>query len=308
MNSADNDKHRDVFIYFSYKPEKTRHRIERFVQSLKNYVPNTDFQIVTFDEIGDAGARLVRLGDMILPQNVYNLTSVRALDYPAKVPAASFPFKLHCDIPILLFWRDHPEYRRYWVIEDDVEYTGQLGRLIDQLGRKSGDAQLLCTHLRLLPKDWDYIYLFATGGDALPQDHRLRVCFLPFFCATAAALAAIDAAYRRGWNGQHEMVWPNVLDFVGMPIRDIGGRGPFVAPEDHGQCYIDNSPDDYQKLGSFGTLRNRLRPGRQPDVLWHPVKTFPNWVIMKRRRMLSVSNYYCARVLSALAGDGISRR
>lgn len=94
------------------------------------------------------------------------------------------------------------------------------------------------------------------------------------------------------------MVWPAVLDAAGMPIRDIGGRGPFVAPEDRDQRYIDRSPNDYRKLGSFGTMQIRLKPGRERDVLWHPVKTLPNWITMKRKRFLSISDYYLSRCAS----------
>ena len=295
MNLQDNDNGRDVFIYFSYKPAKISRRIVRFYQSLRNSIPDIDFHIVTYDNSGSAGYRPIRIADTEFPRSVYNLASVRAMGYPAKVPQSSFPFKDHCDIPILLFWRDHQEYRRYWVMEDDVEYTGDLGTLIRGLRATSGNSELLCTHLRLLPKDWNYICMFSTGSDLPPPDHPFRVCFLPFFCATFTALAAIDGAYLRGWSGQHEMVWPSVLDFAGMRIRDIGGCGPFVAPEDRNQRYIDRSPGDYQKHGSFGTKKIRLAPGREPDMLWHPVKTFPNWVTMKRKRIVSIAEYYLLR-------------
>jgi len=293
---------RDAFIYFSLRPSETSRRVVRFYRSLLNSLSDIDFHIVSFDRTGQVGTRPIRIADIELPQSVYNLASVRALDYPAKVPKSSFPFKEHCDIPILLFWRDHPEYRRYWVMEDDVEYTGDLGTLIKRLRTTGGTADLLCTHLRFLPEGWNYIHLFATGSDSPPKDRPQRVCFLPFFCATSAALAAIDAAYLRGWSGQHEMVWPGILDFAGMRIRDIGGRGPFVAPEDRDRCYIDHSPGDYQKRGSFGTQQIRLAAGRRRDMLWHPVKTFPNWVTMRRKRVLSVSDYYFSRLASRCGG------
>ncbi|MGA8758261.1 MAG: hypothetical protein WB611_18425 [Stellaceae bacterium] len=298
MNRQTKNNGRDVFIYFAYEPAKTARRLLRFYDSVLNSISDIDFHIVTYDRDGTPGTRIIRFEDVEFPHTVYNLASVRAMGYPAKVPRSSFPFKLHCDIPILLFWRDRPDYRRYWVIEDDVEYTGDFGALIKGLETTGTNAELLCTHLRFLPKDWNYVYLFSTGMDTLSEDRPSRVCFLPFFRATTAALAAIDGAYLRGWNGQHEMVWPAVLDAAGMPIRDIGGRGPFVAPEDRDQRYIDRSPNDYRKLGSFGTMQIRLKPGRERDVLWHPVKTLPNWITMKRKRFLSISDYYLSRCAS----------
>jgi hypothetical protein len=287
----DPNSERDVLIYLSYKPAKTYRRILRFHESLQK-LEHIDFHIVTYDEAGNAGTRSKRFGDTEFPHSVYNLASVRAIGYPEEVHRSSFNIKDHGDIPILLFWRDHPEYRRYWRIEDDVEYTGDFGTLINRLETTIGNSQLLCTHLRFLPKDWDHIRMFSTGSDTLPRDHPLRVCFLPFCCATGAALATIDAAYWRRWSGHFEMVWPNVLDFAGMPIRDMGGAGPFVAPGDRNRCYIDRSPNDYQKRGSFGTIDIRLTPGREPDILWHPVKRTPEWITARYKRIRGIFKYY----------------
>jgi|SRR5271166_4707172 len=125
------------------------------------------------------------------------------MGYLAKVPRSSFPFKLHCGIPILLFWRDHPKYCRYWVIEDDVEYTGDLGTLIKRLRTTGANAELMCTHLCFLPEDWDHIYLFSTGSDSLPENHTQRVCFFPFFCAIGATLFPARADHRsQGQQGR----------------------------------------------------------------------------------------------------------
>lgn len=291
-----NEAERDVFIYLSFRPSVTSSRIIRFRNSLRGCLSNVDFHVVTFDSTGTAGTRLSRFENDDIPQTTYNAASAAAMGYPNKVPGPAFLLKPgNCDIPILLFWRDHPEYRRYWVIEDDVEYTGDLGQFIERLGNTNGHAELACTHLRLLPEDWHHRGRFRPGSDVLPEDRPLRVCFLAFFCATAAALTAIDAAYRRGWRGHHEVVWPGVLDFAGMPIRDIGGRGPFVAPDDRDRCYLDHSPDDFRKLGSFGTLKIRLKPGPEREVLWHPVKPLPNWLVMRRKRFLSIARWYIVK-------------
>ncbi len=190
-------------------------------------------------------------------------------------------------------------------MEDDVEYTGHFGALIKDINENSSNAELACTHLRKLPDDWDYIYMFSSGADIIPESMPKRVCFLPFFYVTSTALSAIHSAYMRGWAGYNEMSWAVILDFNGIPIRDIGGNGPYVAPEDRDRYYIDRSPNNFDKRGSFGTLKIRLSPGRERDVLWHPVKTLPNWVTMRRKRFISVSKYYFLRVASLFPrGDG----
>src|SRR5205823_1120683 len=175
--------------------------------------------------------------------------------------------------PIILFWLDNESYQKFWVMEDDVEYTGDFGALISELDNTFSGPGLACTHIRNLPDNWDYEHMFSTGQDTWPSTMQKRVCFLPFFCITRAALSTIHKAYIRGWAGYHEMTWATILDFANIPIRDIGGNGPYVTPEDRGRRYIDDSRDNFEKRGSFGTLNIRMLPGRQKNILWHPVKT-----------------------------------
>jgi hypothetical protein len=137
--------------------------------------------------------------------------------------------------------------------------------------------------------------MFSTGLDTWPSTMQKRVCFLPFFCITRAALTTIHNAYIRGWGGYHEMTWATILDYANIPIRDIGGNGPYVTPEDRGRRYIDNSRDNFEKRGSFGTLNIRMLPGRHKNILWHPVKTPRNFFRMRIKRGISLYNWYKLR-------------
>ena len=291
---------RDAFIYLSYKPHDTSKRIARVYNSLRKHVPHLDFHVVTFDAAAEQGRREETFDNIVLPHTIYNADSLGSLEYPNRPTKGNFSLTArgYVDLPIILFWLNNVDYSRFWVMEDDVEYTGDFGAFIKGIGKTNSNAGLACTHLRKLPDDWDYIYMFSSGTDILPPDMLKRVCFLPFFCITAAALSAIHSAYMRGWAGYNEMSWAMILDFAGIPIRDIGGNGPYVAPEDRDRHYIDRSPDDFRKLGSFGTLQIRLIPGRERNVLWHPIKTLPNWITMKRKRFLSIWAYYLARSAS----------
>ena len=186
-------------------------------------------------------------------------------------------------------------FERYWIIEDDVEYTGDFGELINSLNKSN--AHLLATHLRALPEGWDYTDRFVEGDRIGSMPPSRRVCFLPFFAISNRALKAIDSAYSRGWAGHHEMTWPAILDQLNLNIQDIGGCGPYVANEDRNRRYLDLSPTDYRKLGSFGTMQIRLWPGKQTNILWHPVKYFPDWLVMKRKRYLSLVGWFISRCI-----------
>lgn len=286
---------RNVFIYLSYKPQVTIRRIEKFYKSIKTALPFFDFCIVTFDRSRAAGISRFAIGNVHVPHIIYNADSTGRLGYKNKIPGKNFHYNSYADIAIMIFLLDHDVYDNIWVSEDDVEYTGDIGELIKSIGESNGDAGLACTHVRPLPEKWEFIDWFCAGDDDVSRIPK-RVCFLPFFCVTRPALAAIHAAYTRGWAGHHEMAWPMILDFAGFRIRDIGGNGPYVAPEDRNRRYIDNSPTSFAKHGSFGTMRIRLFPGREPNVLWHPVKTPRNWVRMNLKRAKSIYNWYKPRL------------
>lgn len=297
---------KSAFIYLTRNPARTKRRILRFYRSLRAHAEHIDFQIVTYDAKASAGIRELSLSSgLSIPYVTYNAQSLYSLGYPNR-PNGN-PFTLtgpgYADLPVLLFWRDHRSYGSLWVIEDDVEYTGEFGLLVKEIEERNDGIGLACTHLRKLPPHWDHTHLFTSGSDMLPRDMVRRVCFLPFFCVSDEALTAIDAAYARGWTGYNEMTWAMILDFSGIRLRDIGGNGPYTTAEDRGTRYIDHSVDNFLKLGSFGTLHIRLFRGRERDILWHPVKTPRAFVKMRTKRAISVYQWYKRRLLDGAGTD-----
>lgn len=277
---------RNVFLYFAFRPEKTLARAARYARQIADACPDFDFAVLTYDRPQDAHKGSVDLEGQRVPHYVYGEKAVHQLPYPNKVGPVFSLKPLNTDVAIFLFWKDCPDYERYWVSEDDVEYTGDMGKLIADLQSLEGD--LLATHVRHLPDDWDYIAKFRAGLTDSTVPKNCRLTFLPFHAITNKGLATIDAAYRAGWAGQYEMTWPAILDHAGLPIVDIGGKGPYVAEGHRGKHYIDLSPTNYEKHGSFGTKHIRMSAGREPEILWHPVKTFPDWARMMVRRSVSL--------------------
>ncbi len=296
----------EAFVYLSFRPQRTARRLERYFLSLKAHIPSIDIHVITFDRQGQAGATLEQFRSVQALHTTYNVQSLATLGYPNKVSPDYRNFQDgFVDLPVILFSNEHPHYDLIWVAEDDVAFTGEFGALIKHLNATNSDAGLACTHVRLLPEEWDYAHLFSSGLDWLPPQIQQRLCFLPFFGVTRRAIVTIHDAYHRGWSGHNEMLWATILDFSGIPIRDIGGAGPFVQTQDLGQHYIDKSPlpKDFRKLGSFGTMNIRLFPGRRANMLWHPVKTSKNFVRMRISRGKSIFNWFRKELESKLRGS-----
>lgn len=181
----------------------------------------------------------------------------------------------HPDLITLAFWRAHPDFDRYWVIEYDVRFSGRWDTLLAAFA--DNDADFLSTSLRRRPDQplWPYWDSLRAPGDRPPPDGMEQLCaFTPIYRVSAAGMAAMDRAYRAGWSGHIEVAWPSLIRAAGLTVEDLGGQGPFVAPANRGRFYFNTPLTQNMGPGSLVFRPARTRAGRQRDLLWHPVKPF----------------------------------
>ena len=285
-----------VLLFFTTDPQGVLGRILRFRAAFIKSGQNFDFAIVSFMPNEVTAIQKKMFGGVEISHHVYGPDAVETLGYPAK--GSKKPFRLipgNCDLVPLLFWKSHPHYQHYWVMEDDVEYSGDPAALFADLAGK--DADLLAAHVSKCPDGWTYEKNFRSPGVELGADQRW-VTFFPFYRVSPGALAAIDRGYRAGWDGHHEMAWPTILRNAGHSIVDIGGQGAHVLKENINKHYIGVPGDSFEKHGSFGTMQIRLRPGKQKNVLWHPIKKPKAWLKQKSKRTISIVKWRYAQILN----------
>jgi hypothetical protein len=290
---------RNIVLYFSGNPRRTLKTVLRYEQALTSGRFFAPLHVISYlhDERSRHETLHVRGGKV--PRKVFGNLDVQQLQYPKKIKSR---FRLkpgNCDIPVLLFWKENPQYTNYYVAEDDVAYSGELNELFSELDKIPGD--LLCTHVHPCYSEWDYAGHFSCGpGVKRLEPKDCLLCFLPFFRVSSRALTAIDQAYCEGWSGHHEMTWPTILRAVDMSVIDIGGSGPFVADKLRNRFYhgyISNG----RKYGSFVSSPARLRPGPAPNILWHPVKRLDQWLLAAYKRAKSIGAFYLRKYRKAFA-------
>lgn len=280
---------REILLYYTTAPQKMKWRLLKFHDSVMRSGGGFDFAVISFIE--DATEQTIEhnIDGRKIRQYIYGRNTIPCLGYPQKGNAK--PFRLipgNTDLCVLRFWRAHPDYDRYWVMEDDVEYSGDPAPLFKSLRDMDGD--LLATHVAKWFPEWDYSSSFKSGSSTLaPED--LWLCFLPFFAIKPASLSIIDQRYKEGWDGHNEMTWPTILKHSGCQIVDIGGSGPYVAPENRNKYYLGGGQPKFAKGGSFGTLNIRLFPGSASNILWHPVKPFRIWIKQNIKRLRSMAEW-----------------
>lgn len=180
------------------------------------------------------------------------------------------------ELPILLFFRNHPEYDHYWIIEYDVRFTGAWNDFFSSF--EGNAADLLGTTLTRRDRvpNWHYWPSLDLSGMDIGEEHYIRG-FFPIYRLSRRALEQLDRDYRTGVKGHFECLVPTLLSRSGMTIEDIGGDGDFVRPGNINRFYRNTPTRGHLGPGTFVFRPIMERPGSDPDTLWHPIKPSPLW-------------------------------
>ncbi|MGB0063271.1 MAG: hypothetical protein WBP85_02405 [Terracidiphilus sp.] len=184
------------------------------------------------------------------------------------------------DLALMRFFLDHPDFDRYWMIEDDVRCSGPWTDIIGELAQSKADLLMTIVQKYREKPHWYWWNTLNTAGETVPPSRRIRG-FTPFCRLSAACCRAIDQKYRQGWGGHYEVTWPSIARASGLSIEDIGGRGSFTPRKRRGRLYTSSNLADCLFPGTFV-----FRPAYQDTgksefcddilhetMLWHPVKS-----------------------------------
>ncbi len=265
---------RSAFLLFAHEMNWFDRRL---AQQLARAVAGwADLYVLRYADAADSRTEAAHETGFGIPRITYGRRAMLNLPYPAKTAGEDWALMPgNCDLPVLAFAQQHPQCQHIWVAEFDVRFSGNWRVLFDALAES--DADLLCTTLHdvAVNPGWYHWEGLQTPAQLERDVRRLRG-FFPFYRVSARALATIDAAYRAGWGGHHEVAWPSILHDAGLKIEDIGGQGAFVPLVRRGRFYRNTPEDEFMMPGTF-----RYRPAMlmSPPALlgegelFHPVKT-----------------------------------
>lgn len=176
------------------------------------------------------------------------------------------------DLLPIKFITDHPWYRYIWTVEYDVAYTGNWRNLFSAFLKN--DADLLGTTITRYSEcpDWFWWESLKSPSGAVPKEKSLRG-FFPIFRLSQQSAKALRIAYSDGWRGHYECTIPTILTQLGMRIEDIGGNGEFVNAGNQNRFYRSSPGKPNFTPGTFVWRPVCSKPGKEPGMLWHPVKS-----------------------------------
>jgi hypothetical protein len=263
---------RDVVLYYSHLGWPS---VRREVAGLRAQLDERyDIVVAGYCKSPDA-----LRGIDAVPTRAYSPADLRALPYPGKISRFNPDSLLgNCDLVPMRFFRERPDYDRYWIIEYDVRFTGSWASLFDDLA--SSDADLLCTTAQSHADNsaWAHWSTLLTGGEEIAIEQRIKG-YMPFARLSRRLLERCDARYRAGWSGHPEVLWPTIAAASGLRVEDIGGNGPFTPAARRGRYYYNNPhhwslfPGTFVFRPCFADHEDLSGPRtRFAGWLWHPVK------------------------------------
>jgi hypothetical protein len=162
---------------------------------------------------------------------------------------------------------DLASFAYVWLMEYDVDYTGNWLSLFTMLG--ASDSDLIATYVLRPDQTPDWLHWQTLG---LPQDcppsSRLSA-YLPLARISRPLCDAyLEEMRRPGWGGHIEALLPTVARHRGLSVievNDLATTSPLGLP-------VDRETYDYWPLRSqfyFGELPGAFKT---PNRLYHPVK------------------------------------
>src|SRR5215212_3428859 len=151
---------RDLVLYYSdvdWPP------VPGEVATLRAQLDEDRYDIVV---AGYCESRDALRGINTVPTRAYSAADLCTLPYPGKTsrfdPAS---FLGNCDLVPMRLFQEWPDYDRYWIIENDVRFSGDWANLFGELALS--DADVLCTAVQMHPDnpDWAHWSTLRTGAE-----------------------------------------------------------------------------------------------------------------------------------------------
>jgi GT2 family glycosyltransferase len=236
---------KDVIILVTHTLNKVI--IEKYRRIKKQFEKNGDTFILFNNEDNE---------EFLIPQDIsciqFTVEQLNELQYEP-IEETIIPGSNH--FALLWFYLNNPQYRYYWNIEYDVDFSGEWKFLFDSFTHV--EADFVSSHIMKYTDDesWFWWNTYKNNTIKIPLEKRLK-SFNPIYRIHAKALFFLDDFLKKGNTGHHEVLIPTTLHHSGYKLLNFSEKGEFVSPE------------TMRFLPTFPSIE----PHGSINKLFHPVK------------------------------------
>ena len=202
--------------------------------------------------LGDAFILFHNKTEQLVSSEVFEFTDsvLHELNYNPICENVLIPGSNH--FPLLKFYLDNPEYSHYWLIENDVEFTGDWNKLFEYVKNIEYDfiSSFVGTYEEKTNKDW--LWWKAVVSPENIHKQYLTASFNPIYSLSNKASSILHEALQNGWKGHHEVIMATLFKSKNLIIKDFGKK-----------FYTDKTHLYRPIFKQAGELKNKI---------YHPVK------------------------------------
>lgn len=176
------------------------------------------------------------------------------------------------------FYKEHPKYNFYWLIEYDVYNTGNWYDLFSYYDKNHKDVDLYTTHINYDLGDWqttwkpiaDYLWIKSFN---LTNNIKCK-CFNPIDRFSNKALSILCDSYEKGDYGFFEIAMPTIFINNGLTLKVFGKTTEYNKDN----RFVDDFSDEHFEFINDETVqfehKYRYKSELEEGKIYHPIKTF----------------------------------
>lgn len=168
--------------------------------------------------------------------------------------------------PTFWFMQNNPDYDYYWLIEDDVIFTGNWNTFFDTIPDEYDYVTAYLKYFEDEP-DWHWFNFFYKGNSDIPKKEFVLVgAFSPLYRLSNKAIKYANSKYLEGYRAHFELSISTLLYNGNFKLGDFGAESRFVMPGFINRFYRYNETYRYRPEQT-NNVEEML-----PNMLYHPVK------------------------------------
>ncbi|MCM1312414.1 MAG: DUF3405 domain-containing protein [Roseburia sp.] len=173
---------------------------------------------------------------------------------------------------LLDFYRQHPEFDYYWLIEYDVRFNGDWNTFFSFFQDKEED--FWTAHVEKECDNSGWIRWHEIELKNLPLNHStLLRSFNPICRFSNRAFALLHSRCLLGDRGHNELLMPTLFKYFKLKIADFGGTGRYTYRDYPNLFYINDVEDDAEDKCThrcYPTHNSSIM--KFPNKIYHPIK------------------------------------
>lgn len=173
---------------------------------------------------------------------------------------------------LLDFYRNHPDFDDYWLIEYDVRFNGNWQDFFSFFQDKEED--FLSAHIETKEDNPNWVRWHEIHTKNIPlNETTLLKSFNPICRFSNRAFALLHHRCLLGDRGHNEVLMPTLFRYFKLKIADFGGTGCYTY-KDHPNLFYRYNPED----NAEDKCTHRCIPNhhdstmKYPKMIYHPIK------------------------------------